>query len=240
MVSHFTGGSWVNAGANSITGNNAAGSVQSNVLTSFSPFSLGSSSTNNPLPVELTQFKATANIENNTVDLNWATISELNNDYFTVEKSQDLIHFEEVAIIVGNGSTNEANTYSTIDQNPYEGVSYYRLSQTDFNGDKEYFQVQMVSLNSERASQNVKTTLYPNPNSGTELFIDISNTNLNDLEISIYDFAGTLVSQEFTTEETASLTRVKLKITEQIKAGNYLVKISGGGLYEVKKLVVMD
>lgn len=240
MVSHFTGGTWVNAGANSITGNNAAGSVQSDVLTSFSPFSLGSSSTNNPLPVELTQFKATANVENKTVDINWSTSSELNNNYFTVEKSQDLIHFEEVATVSGNGTTNETNTYSTIDQNPFEGVSYYRLSQTDFNGDKEYFEVQMVNFNSNGVSANAKTTLYPNPNSGSELFIEISNRNLNDLQISVYDFAGTLVGQEYTTEQTASSTLVKLKITEQIKAGNYLVKINGSGLNEVKKLVVLD
>ncbi len=115
-----------------------------------------------PLPVELIEFDATPNFENQVVHLNWATASEIENDYFKIEKSDDLISWTTVEEIQGSGTTTNAQYYSTIDRSPLEGTSYYRLIQYDFNGKETISEVKSV----EFESLETKLTVYPNPSSG--------------------------------------------------------------------------
>jgi hypothetical protein len=89
------------------------------------------------LPVELISFDA--ELIEDEVRLFWKTASEINNDYFTIEKSKDAINYELLANIGGAGNSNVPVQYATIDDNPFYGISYYRLTQTDFNGTKEIF-----------------------------------------------------------------------------------------------------
>ena len=85
-----------------------------------------------PLPIELLSFNAV--LENRIVKLTWKTASETNNDFFTLEKSKDGISWESFKTVDGAGSSSSILNYEDYDQNPYSGVSYYRLKQTDFNG----------------------------------------------------------------------------------------------------------
>lgn len=89
-----------------------------------------------PLPVELISF--TGHSETNYNVLEWVTASEINNDYFTLEKSPDGIVFDTLATIDGAGNSNVVLSYSMIDEHPYPRISYYRLKQTDFNGNYKY------------------------------------------------------------------------------------------------------
>lgn len=88
------------------------------------------------LPVTLLHFKATKTSKG--VLLDWATATELNNDFFTIEKSRDGIRFQELATIKGAGNSHEVLTYDYLDEAPYANT-YYRLNQTDFDGTKEVF-----------------------------------------------------------------------------------------------------
>ncbi len=141
------------------------------------------------LPIELIYFTATPN--GNKVDLKWETASERNNDYFTIEKTLDGIHFEFVSKVDGNGTTTSENAYITEDFTPYYGTSYYRLTQTDFDGNKESFDLVSVELKNKK---NNSPLLYPNPiNKGESCFIQTDFENLSETTIEIYSNTGVLV-----------------------------------------------
>jgi hypothetical protein len=124
-------------------------------MTGFSTFTInGSSAPNTALPVEFLFFTASLNNQKQVV-LNWATASELNNDFFTVERSVDGLTWEVVDLVNGSGTTPLRNDYSTIDPRPYSGLSYYRLKQTDFDGTFEYADIVSV-FNGNEAVQLIK------------------------------------------------------------------------------------
>ena len=76
-------------------------------------------------------FFFTAELANNVVDLNWITSSEINNDYFTLQKSKDGLNWIDFAKQEGAGNSNTTISYQDSDYHPYSGTSYYRLKQTD-------------------------------------------------------------------------------------------------------------
>jgi hypothetical protein len=113
-------------------------------MTGFSAFTIhGASPSNTVLPIELMFFTSQVTSQN-TVLLNWATASELNNDFFTVERSLDGLTWEVVEFVNGNGTTPLRNDYNSKDVRPYIGLSYYRLKQTDFDGTFEYSNIVSV------------------------------------------------------------------------------------------------
>ena len=89
------------------------------------------------LPIELLSFKA--KVKNNVVALDWATISESNNNHFILSKSKDAFNYTDIGIVSGGGNSNEIKTYQFIDEFPYDGLNYYRLSQVDDNGQVQTF-----------------------------------------------------------------------------------------------------
>jgi len=84
------------------------------------------------LPIELISFSARAT--ENFCELDWVTASETNNDYFTIERSATGEEFEAVAKVKGAGTTTTLENYEYRDMQPHEGLSYYRLRQTDYDG----------------------------------------------------------------------------------------------------------
>ena len=112
-----------------------------------------------PLPVELIAFEVNL-VNNGQVGLNWQTASEINNDFFTIERSKDGINWEIIEKIKGAGNSSTILSYSGIDKNPYRGISYYRLKQTDFDGQFEYSQIRSVNIDELMDSQ---IQIYPNP-----------------------------------------------------------------------------
>ena len=97
------------------------------------------------LPVELLSF--TAKRQNDLIVLNWTTASEINNDYFTIEKSYDMESWNNVSFIKGAGNSNELVNYEITDIENKE--VYYRLSQTDFDGKTETFNIISVGNTAE-------------------------------------------------------------------------------------------
>ncbi|MBE9466959.1 MAG: hypothetical protein IMY72_01405 [Bacteroidetes bacterium] len=113
----------------------------------------------NTLPIKLISFKAFLN--NNQVIINWVTASEINNDYFSIERSYNGIDFEIIGIVSGAGNSNDVIEYQTIDNNFLQGISYYRLKQTDYDGQFEYSSLIVVKTQKETVAQDMN--VFPNP-----------------------------------------------------------------------------
>ena len=134
-VARWDGSMWLDRGNNTATGSLLAGSIPTTgVETAFSPWTLASISSENPLPITLLSFTAVP--QQRTVRLDWSTATETNNDYFTVERSADGNSFLPLFRVegAGEGTSFSALHYRTVDYAPLSGQSYYRLRQTDLDG----------------------------------------------------------------------------------------------------------
>lgn len=134
-------------------------------------------SSQTPLPIELVHFNAA--LENElTVKLEWQTASEINNDFFTIERSKNGLDWEEVSKIDGAGNSTALLSYSTIDENPYRGISYYRLKQTDFDGQFEYSDIRSVTIK----QNTTEVVIYPNP-VNNQITIQANDQELQGIKI---------------------------------------------------------
>ncbi|GEM_PF-5456315 len=109
------------------------------------------------LPVELISF--TGIVEGSSSLLEWQTLSESNNDYFTLERSSDGLAFERLETIAGQGNSVALTDYTFRDVSPERGINYYRLSQTDFDGSTKV--VGNVAIN--HANYYSELRVVPNP-----------------------------------------------------------------------------
>jgi hypothetical protein len=155
------------SGANTVSG---AGSAYV-----FKPTSGG-------LPVDLVYFEAKA-IDNQQALLHWQTASELNNNYFDVERSYDAIHWEWVGKVAGNGTTNQLTDYSFVDKTiaKSQQTAYYRLNQIDYDGANEYTDIRSVRFTVKPNAFEIAA--YPNP-FNQEVTIRIRTTELYSIEVT--------------------------------------------------------
>ena len=176
--------------------NGVATAVRSG-LTSFSQFSIGKTTKVGGLPIKLIYFNAVK--RENAVMLSWATGSEINNDYFTIERSVDGIIFEPVLIKKGAGNSTITLTYTDVDANPMEGVSYYRLKQTDYDNHFTYSEVKSIKFSPSQNNdgiQNLKLiSISPNP--FNENFICSFKTNTNSsVGFQLLNSSGQIVAKD--------------------------------------------
>ncbi|AEA44716.1 T9SS type A sorting domain-containing protein [Fluviicola taffensis] len=158
---------------------------------------------NSVLPIELTAF--TVSLENNAVTCDWWTETELNNDYFTIERSADGIHFEYVGSMKGAGTSLNPLRYKIYDYDPYlDIVSYYRLSQTDFDGTIRY-----QDLKSIKPKRINELTIYPNPSSGS---IHITGDIKTLLASKLYDVTGKEIKLNYSPTESNGITISALSV----------------------------
>lgn len=141
------------------------------------------------LPVEFNQLSSTC--MNGQAHLNWSTFTELNNDYFTIERSSDGYVFEEIAQVSGNGTTNQLSAYQWVDDRPFPGVSYYRLSQTDYDG--TYTLLKTISYVHECAEIDYSISVYPNPMTEQSM-VKLTLENESDVQLQLIDNSGRLVA----------------------------------------------
>jgi Secretion system C-terminal sorting domain len=221
----WDGVTWKDLGQTSVTGNTTSGTLENNVgfggeFADNRPYTLGTTDNINPLPIVLLYFDAKLN--NDQVDLSWVTKSETDNDYFTLEKSKDGINWKEFSQIDGAGSSVSDLYYDDVDLNPYMGLSYYRLKQTDFNGDYEYSQAVAVSRDFDLA-------IFPNPADGDVII----SGEFEIGEIEVYNAIGQKIPLEIV-EENGLLTFS----TQDLVNGTYLIVFSNAAITGVKKLIV--
>lgn len=137
------------------------------------------------LPISLKNFSAEP--EKAKVDLSWETASERNNDYFTLFRSADMLHWTEIAKVEGAGNSNHTREYHFTDYEPLEGIGYYKLKQTDFNG--EYEEFEPVSVHFSGKGEDTYLVIQPNPASQDfEVIVRASMTA--DALLNITDLSG--------------------------------------------------
>ena len=100
------------------------------------------------LPIDLISF--TGEVIGSGVELNWVVASQVNNDYYEIQRSIDVENWETISTIPGAGNNNTQMDYKIIDPNPLIGISYYRLKQTDYDGQSEAFHPISIVIKEER------------------------------------------------------------------------------------------
>lgn len=181
------------------------------------------------LPVDLLYFRAA--YANGQVQLTWATASETTNDFFTVEKSRDGKNFTEVTRVKGAGNSTNVLTYAATDANPYAGLSYYRLKQTDLDGKFEYFPIRAVNS----GKPLVAASVFPNPvGLGGKLQLGLAGQE-GDVSVTVYDQVG---RQCFQTQY-ASGAAPEIAVGEFAKSGGlYIVRIRQANAVTHQRIVV--
>lgn len=184
------------------------------------------------LPIELKNFDA--KVKNGVVDLMWETMSERNNDYYSVERSVDARNFEVIKNIKGAGNSDTQKSYIVVDNNPLIGLSYYRLKQTDYDGKSHYSEIKTIEVGEE---DKFTFNIFPNPlGNGVDLSL-IFNSKKNDvITIVILNLTGEVISEKEITLDSANPV---IQIKHKFEAGLYLVKvINKKGIVEYKKFIV--
>ena len=172
------------------------------------------------LPVEFIEFDSKI-LKNNTF-LNFSTASETNNSHFNIERSADARNFETIGEIKGAGNSNREISYTFTDEKPLPGINYYRIKQTDFDGQYSYSEIRSVR---HKGLSNVSVT----PRT-TEGRLDII-TELEDYTITIYNAAGQEVKRmvEMSLDQSISI--------ETLHPGVYFVKINSRSESETVRVV---
>jgi hypothetical protein len=176
------------------------------------------------LPIELLSF--TAEMNDWVVDIKWQTASEINNDYFTVERSTDATNFTTLVIVPGSGNSTSIKKYTARDESPYPGISYYRLKQTDY--DRRFKYSKVVAVNNRKDGMLNGLRIYPNPVT-TKLSIEMLE-NRGPVNFEIINATGSIVYKGSFNQKT----------TVQVAgfpSGTYVIKIAGQYGYEFRKFV---
>jgi len=188
------------------------------------------------LPVKLMYFKA--KLENQNVKFDWATAAELNNEYFTIEKSNDGEHFEALLKKPGAGNSTSNLYYNAQDDSPYNGFSYYRLKQTDYDGHYTYSNIETVrnGEKNEDATEGIEIkSMAPNPFTDSFRLSFMMKSNAT-IDISLMSTSGQLVSEEKFQSESGYNT---WEFTDKynLKKGIYFVILSYNNQKFTKKIV---
>jgi hypothetical protein len=154
------------------------------------------------------------------VAIDWATSSEINSDYFTVEKSTDGSTFTQIAKVFSNGNTSTPKNYQVKDNTPANGMNYYRLSQFDKDGRQTIFGIKSINSNAKLPSLNI----YPNPLRGTEITVALVHGIATTLNVQLLGMDGKTVFKQSIAPQGNNL---KIKLLTKPNCGIYLLKVDG-------------
>lgn len=191
--------------------------------------SIGGSTGNDlgTLPVEVLYFDGSIDAQYHAV-LEWATTSEENFDFFTIERSLDGLSYEIAGTVGGAGNSKGTLYYTYIDEQKIEGSIYYRLKATDIDGFEEYHGV--VSLQGKGMSGIL---IFPNPSNGKSITLVNSFSGNGRLELNIMDMSGrTVYSQKVNFGQNT------INFNRLLEKGNYfLIVRSNENTYNEKFIV---
>ena len=186
-----------------------------------------------PLPVILESFSASCDA--NEVALAWATESESNNDYFSVQIASDAYNWKEVARVEGQGNSNEKVSYAYTYKGSRGLQSYFRIVQYDYNGDSEEFPPVSVycDLKNEWSWQ-----AFPNPNQG-RFYVQVNSAEetQKSAQLILMDVSGKSVySKEIEIMSGSNLLEIDGWNPAQ---GSYILRINGSGFEDLTPLKIV-
>lgn len=225
----YNGTDWEDEGQSAIssTGCNSPTTqplnITSNAITTFSPFTFGSKSLSvNPFPVELLSFDAYRDGTTLRVRCDWNTATETNNDYFAIERSNSLPSggqgwaFEQIGTVQGAGNSTTIQNYVYYDNEPYYGLSYYRLKQVDYDGSFTYSNIASVYIGGLEI-----VNIYPNPASDNVNIVIYAEQNTQAVISAINALGQKVYAQEIFLQK--GKTEIKIPV-KQFLSGIYIFK----------------
>lgn len=183
------------------------------------------SSVSSPLPVELLYFDASK--KENSVELNWSTATEINNQLFVLERSSNGKDFYPIGKVEGAGNSTQQLNYHYSDLSPLKGISYYRIKQIDFDGKFSYSQTAAVNFNGD----SKQFTVFPNP-ATSQLYI--AKYDLSNSEIIISDMTGRILKSEKVSASNQDLYPIGI---EDLLSGVYSIEIVSYNKRETTRFV---
>lgn len=195
------------------------------------------------VPVELISFNSVIN--ESSIELNWSTATETNNQGFDIEKSNDNLNWRKIGFVEGNSTTTQINNYSFNDNYPSNGINYYRLIQHDYDGTEQT--LGLVSANYIITSSYQLAQNYPNPfNPSTVIRYSIpSECNVS---IKVFDILGNEITELVNEDKSMGSYEVEFNsssLTKNISSGVYFYrltavdKFSGKGFVETKRMMMV-
>jgi len=179
-----------------------------------------------PLPIELLFFKVKQT--NNRHILEWATASELNFNYFSVEHSIDGVTFKELEQVKGYGNSKERKDYSFENRNAMLGKNYYRLKSIDLDGYSEYSRVVLMEYSGEKTF-----VVAPNPSMGTSINFLMNFVPTENTYVTIFDNSGTVIGVYRPTDSFQAIA-----FENNLTSGLYFAKLVTKDYIKVERFVV--
>lgn len=197
--------------------NSGTGYASSGDALSFSTKVFAIASTAAVLPVELMGFKA--QLIDEYTSLTWETASELNNDYFEIERSLDGVDFYAIGEVEGKGTKSSLTEYDFVDYNTPNGVIYYRLAQYDYDGTLSYSNITFVVKESE---QVLNVVIAPNPSHKGQVRKVKVNSPYETYTLSVQDMMGNLEYVDYNRTATGEPFELNVDLT----SGVYILRIT--------------
>ncbi len=180
------------------------------------------------LPVTMTSFSARQS--DVTIELNWQTVTEENNEYFSIEHSTDGRNYEEIGQVNGAGTTTDRQDYAFTHKNPSEGIHYYRLQQFDFNGASTYSSVVVVSIKSDQPIKVFPTQAFE------QITISFAEATKKEMLVSVYDIMGRMVLSKSLDGETIEN---NLSVFS-LEKGHYFLQVENGSETYIQRFIKMN
>jgi len=187
------------------------------------------------LPIELAFFKG--HFANNVVLFEWQTVSETNNNFFSIERSENGIDFYEIHTVTGAGTKSTPTNYSATDNFPVEGIAYYRLIQTDYDGHSTVSKT--IAVRQKEYTFRKDITVFPLPYKHGELYIQTDMFSYNEnVQITIFDIRNNIVfTKKIVVDESGTIILSRNEL-EKLYEGIYLISLKNGNLNVYAKCIV--
>jgi hypothetical protein len=219
----WNGSAWVDlSGGSNATGNTEGSTLSGTMIAGITAIGIGSVST--ALPVIFSEFSVKK--QECAAVLNWTTDMELNNDHFVVERSTDGSNFTVIAEVAAAGNSNTRQEYAYSDDQPANGVNYYRVVQVDVDGKRSSTAIRSLLMH----CGNGQLKVYPTVTKGT-VYVAMP-PGYENTKLSVMGINGQLVP--------ASIMGGGLLRTVQLPtlpAGTYLISIAHNGTMKTVKIL---
>ncbi len=206
-----------------ITISGISSTVLANNTTKY--ITIASLNTLTPLPIELIDFEANLN-ERKTVDVSWSSLTEINNDYYTIERSTDTESWKQIEVLDGAGNSMSLLSYKTNDKTPVYGNNYYRLKQVDFDGQYKYSETINVTIEGA-----FKIQIFPIPANNS---LSIIGNELDLKTIKIFNSLGQEIDYSYLSS-FEDFIEIDVSILTE---GFYFIQINSGFESEKYKIVI--
>ncbi len=183
------------------------------------------------LPIDLLGFNANCTSIVGEVELKWMSASEINSDYYLIERSRDGENYTQIAKINSVGNSSNVNSYYFKDVESPKGNVYYRLVQVDLNGNQTYFNVISTNCNS-----NLELSIYPNPAKNQFTIEGKFDKVINNAKIEISNSLGEVILNKTFKINSDSIKQIIN--TANFNNGVYYVTIYANDKVITKRLVI--